>query len=312
MFENPVIVISGPTACGKSRLAVDLAKKIGGVIINCDSMQIYKGIPIVSAAPTTEERNIVEHRLFEIYDCDKRGNVVDWAERCVSEIRSLWKENKVPVVVGGTGMYIEALVYGVTPIPATPPEIRQKVNDFYKEKGLAAVYEYLKIIDKDSAEKLNCNDKSRIMRAVEIYEAGGRKISEWYKVPKIKKLPEAEFLIVKIFPPIDEIEARCRQRLDKMVNEMGALKEITDLLALNIDEDMPAMKALGVPELACYIKGKMSLDDALAAAKLHTRQYAKRQRTWLKSRLKADIEFDSVYGGQPDYLQQILNKVDFK
>ena len=312
MIQNPVVVITGPTACGKSRLAIDVAKKINGVIVNCDSMQVYKGIPVLSAAPSAEEKAEVEHRLFEIYDCDKRGNVVEWLDACAWEIRSIWQEDKIPVVVGGTGLYVEALLEGITPIPAISPEIRRAVKDFYAEKGLAEVYNYLKTIDSYSAQRLAPNDKSRILRAVEVYKATGRRMSDWYKVPLIKKLPEAGFVLVKLFPNIQEIEARCRERLDKMVNELGALKEVADLLALNLSNDMPVMKALGVQELGCFIRGEKTLKEALKLAKLHTRQYAKRQRTWLKGKLHADIEFNSVYEGQQDYVSQILSMVGFK
>lgn len=312
MIKNPVVVITGPTACGKSKLAIDVAKKINGVIVNCDSMQVYKGIPVLSAAPSAEDRAEVEHRLFEIYDCDKRGNVVEWVDACAWEIRSIWQEDKVPVVVGGTGMYVEALIEGITPVPPVPPEIRRSVKDFYAEKGLPEVYNYLKTIDSYSAQRLAPNDKSRILRAVEVYKATGRRISDWYKVPAIKKLPEAGFVVVKLYPNIQEIEARCRERLDKMVNELGALKEVADLLELNLSNDMPVMKALGVQELGCFIRGEKTLKEALKLAKLHTRQYAKRQRTWLNGKLNADIEFNSVYEGQHDYVQQILDRLGFK
>ncbi len=307
MLKNPVIVITGPTACGKSKLAIDLALKINGVIINCDSMQIYKGIPIISAAPSAEDRALVEHRLFEIYDCDKRGNVVEWLDACAWEVRSLWQENRIPIVVGGTGMYVDALIEGITPIPPTPPEVRQKVKEMYKEKGLPEVYEYLKNIDAYSAQKLAPNDKSRVLRAVEIYLATGRRMSDWHKVPLIKKLPEADFFVVQINPNVQEIEARCRERLDKMVNEQGVLKEIADLLALNLSNDMPVMKALGVQDLGEFIKGTKPLKEALKLAKMHTRQYVKRQRTWLKGKLHPDLKFEFIYSGQEEFVRRILN-----
>lgn len=311
MINNPVIVITGPTACGKSQLAIDLALKINGVVINCDSMQIYKGIPIISAAPDDEDKKKVEHRLFEIYDCDKRGNVVEWVEACAWEVRSVWQEKKIPIVVGGTGLYVETLIEGMTPIPPIPPEIRKEVKEMYAQKGLSEVYNYLKTIDSFSAQRLAPNDKSRIMRAVEVYKATKRRMSDWYKVPQVKKLPEANFLVIKFFPNVQEIEARCRARLDKMVNELGVLKEIADLLELNLPNDMPAMKALGVQELGQFIKGEKTLKDALKLAKLHTRQYVKRQRTWLKSKLKADIEFKEIYVGQAEFVRKIMSDLNY-
>lgn len=312
MIKNPVVVITGPTACGKTKLAVDLAKQINGVIINCDSMQIYKGIPVLSAAPTAEEMNGVEHRLFEIYDCDKNGNVFEWLDACVSEVRSVWQKHRIPIIVGGTGMYVEALLKGISPIPPVSLEIRQAVRRECEEKGLESIYEHLKEIDPDTAQKLAPKDTTRILRAVEIFKSTGKKMSDWQKIPPIKQLPEAGFVVVKLFPTLQEIESRCRERLDIMVNELGVLKEVTDLLSRNLPNDLPAMKALGVPEFAQFIRGNMNLEEALDLAKLHTRQYAKRQRTWLKGKINADVEFNFVYNGQKDYINQITNKLGFK
>ena len=305
-----VVIIAGPTASGKSALAIDVARALNSAVLNCDSMQIYKNIPVISAAPSAEERKQVEHRLYEIFDCSKRGNVVEWLNLCVSEIKKLWAENKVPVVVGGTGMYIDALINGVTPIPEVSAEIREKVKIWLSKDGLLKLYEFLQKHDAEIAAKLNPNDKTRIVRAVEIMTATNQKVSEWYKVPMIKKLPEADFIVVKIVPDIDVIEERCKFRLDKMVYEWGALKEIEYLAMRQISETLPAMKALGVPELMRYVKGETSLEEALAEAKLHTRQYAKRQRTWLRNKLPADIVLEEVYIGQDEFLKQILNRAN--
>ena len=310
MLKNPVLVIAGPTASGKSALAAEAAHALNGVVLNCDSMQIYKDIPIIAAAPTEAEKKLAEHRLFEIYDCDKRGNVVDWLNLCAAEIHKLWAENRLPVVVGGTGFYAEALLNGVTPIPETPPEIRLQLQERLSQAGLAGLYNELQQKDAEIAAKLNPNDKTRIIRALEVIAATGIKLSEWYKKPLIQKLPEAHFVTVKIMPELDVIAERCCLRLDKMVNELGVLSEIERLLTRGVDENMPAMKALGVPELSLFIKGQATLEEALALAKLHTRQYAKRQRTWLKNKMSADVVLENVYTGQKDYLQQIFRAIN--
>ena len=309
MRKNPVLVIAGPTASGKSALAAEAAQALNGVVLNCDSMQIYKDIPIIAAAPTEAEKKMAEHRLFEIYDCDKRGNVVDWLNLCAAEIHKLWAENRLPVVVGGTGFYAEALLKGVTPIPETPLEIREQLQAQMRQYGLEKLYADLQQKDAKIAAKLNPNDKTRIIRALEVIEATGQKLSEWYKKPLIQKLPEANFITVKIMPALEMIAERCCLRLDRMVNELGVLAEIEKLLNKGVDKNMPAMKALGVPELSLFIKGQMPLEEALNLAKLHTRQYAKRQRTWLKNKMPADIVFENVYEGQKDYLQQIFNVI---
>lgn len=307
MRKNLVLIIAGPTASGKSALALDTALTYNGEIVNCDALQIYKDIPIIAATPTRTDKAIVPHHLYEIYDCAKRGNVVEWLELCVAEIRRCWQQNKLPIVVGGTGMYIDALISGVTPIPEVPNNIREQVHSELTQKGLLALYDWLEKNDFEIAAKLHANDKTRITRAVEILRFTGKKVSDWYKMPLIQKLPEAKFKVAKIVPSLDDIENRCKKRLDVMVYEQTALAEVKNLLARNLSADLPALKALGVPELAQFIRGELSLDDAVYLAKLHTRQYAKRQRTWLKNKLPADLEFSEAYTGQPEYLSQIAN-----
>ena len=305
MKKTPVLIIAGPTASGKSSLAIAAAKAFGGVIINSDSMQVYRDIPVIAATPSEDEKLQAEHRLYELYDCSKRGNVVDWLNLCVAEIKELWSSNRLPIVVGGTGMYIDALLNGVTPIPEVPENTRNRLRQELADSGLAVMYEKLLQADPEIGAKLNRNDKTRIMRALEIYDFTGVKVSEWYKIPLIKRIPEADFLTVKIMPSLAEIEANCRQRLDDMVYKFGALAEIESLLQKNLDPSLPAMKALGVPELSRFVRGEISLEAALEEAKLHTRQYAKRQRTWLNNKLKADIVFTAAYKGQEEYLRQI-------
>jgi len=307
MLKNPVLVIAGPTASGKSELAAQIAHEAGGVVLNSDSMQIYKDIPVIAAAPTEDELALAEHRLFALYDCGKRGNVVEWLNLCAAEIRKLWAEKKLPVVVGGTGMYIDALVNGVTPVPEVSVPVRETVRQKLQSSGLSSLYDELRQNDAEIAAKLHPNDKTRIVRAMEIITQTGIKVSEWYKKPLLKKLPEGNFTAVKIMPPLNVIEERCQARLDKMVYEENGLEEIKTLLSRGISETLPAMKALGVPELSEYIRGKMSLEEALALAKLHTRQYAKRQRTWLRNKFAADITFDEAFTGQKEYLQQIIH-----
>lgn len=304
--NHQVLIIAGPTASGKSRLAIDVAQRLNGVIINCDAMQIYKDIPIIAATPNAEEKSMAEHRLFELYGCSKRGNVVEWLDLCVAEIKRCWQEKRLPIVVGGTGMYIDALINGVTPIPEVPPVFREQVQ----KMSLSERYAFLVQHDTAMARKLHPNDTTRITRAVEIISFTGQTLTAWYQKPLIKKLPEADFTVVKIVPSLDIIEERCKQRLDVMVYQQNALGEIRKLAALNLAPDLPAMKALGVPELLEYVNGRTSLDEAVALAKLHTRQYAKRQRTWLKNKLPATFEFTTPYSGANDWPEEIEAMLD--
>ena len=188
MQQNPVLIIAGPTASGKSALAIAAARALNGAVLNCDSMQIYKDIPIIAATPSAAEKQQVEHRLFELYDVTKRGNVVEWLDLCVAEIRRLWAQNRLPVVVGGTGMYIDALINGVTPIPEVDAKVRDDLRQRLQTEGLLNLYFELRQKDIEIAEKLNKNDKTRIVRALEIIETTGKKVSDWYKMPLIKKL----------------------------------------------------------------------------------------------------------------------------
>lgn len=280
--DKMVLVIGGPTASGKSGLALDAALKYNGVVINADAMQVYQGIPVITAAPTKEDRQKALHLLYEIYPPSERGNVADWLNQAVEAIKQTWKEKKLPIVVGGTGFYIESLIKGISPIPETKYEVKQQVAALMQQNDLPAVYEYLQQIDPVGAQKVKPNDTTRIRRALEIKIDTGKSISEWFDQPMVKVLPEAEFKMIKLLPDLSELENKCSKRFDIMM-ERGALSEVEKLLDLNLDDSMPAMKAIGVPELGDYLKEKITLDEAISLAKLHTRQYAKRQLTWFRN-----------------------------
>lgn len=282
---NTVIVIAGPTASGKSGLALDIAARYNGVVINADSMQIYKGTPIISAAPTTEDRLKAEHLLYEIFEPTERGSVAEWLELATAAVRTVWEKGKLPVVVGGTGFYIESLVKGTSPIPETKQEIKDKVARLFAEKGLMGAYACLAEIDKAGAAMVKPKDTTRVRRALEIFFDTGKSISEWFKLPLKRPLPEADFRIIPLLPELKDLDEKCSKRFDLMM-EKGAAEEVRSLLAFGLDETLPAMKAIGVPELAEYLRGEASLEEAVALAKLHTRQYAKRQLTWFRNRLK--------------------------
>ncbi len=286
--KNTVIVVAGPTASGKSALAMNLALRYDGEVVNADSMQVYAGTSIISAAPTQEDKNLVPHHLYEIYHPSKKGTVVDWLHLAVDAIKDIWARNKVPVVVGGTGMYIDNLINGTTPIPEPSSEVRKQV------KNITDVYAWLQENDKEAVKMLNPADSSRVRRAAEVFLQTGKSIADWYKEPMIKCLPEADFRVIKIIPTAEELDERCYKRFDKMI-EAGAIEEVRYLNSLNLQEDLPAMKMLGVPELIAFVKGEKNLREAIDLAKLHTRQYAKRQRTWFRNKLKADIILDKCF-----------------
>lgn len=280
--KKTVLVIGGPTASGKSGLAVETALKYNGVVINADAMQVYQNIPIITAAPTAQDRAQAEHLLYEIYPPDVKGNVADWLDKAVEAIQESWANKSLPIVVGGTGFYLDALVKGCSPIPETKDQVKSQVSDMIKQKGLSEVYDYLQKIDSEGSQMVRPNDATRVRRALEIKLDTGKSIAEWFRQPMIKMLPEADFKVVKLLPDLSELEEKCSRRFDIMMDQ-GALKEVENLLMLNLDENLPAMKAIGVPELGAYLKGNVNLAEAISLAKLHTRQYAKRQLTWFRN-----------------------------
>jgi len=306
MPQNRVIVIGGATASGKSKLAIDIARNFNGVIVNADASQVYKGIPIISAAPGEADLKEAEHRLYGYLDNNVNGNVVDWLKRAVAEIRDIWQAGKIPVVVGGSGMYIEALINGSTPIPEVKTEIRRQVAKLFENEGVEGLYARLRQEDADGAAMVNPRDTTRVRRAYEIFLQTGVSIAKWYRLPLIKQLPEASFFVIKLLPEREALYHRCDVRFAQMA-EQGALDEIRQLIAEQLSPLLPVMRAQGVRELMSFIYGRCSLAEAIMQAQLHTRQYAKRQITWFKNRLKADVEINQIYdGSQFEKLQKPL------
>ena len=305
VLKHPVVVIAGPTASGKSGLALDLAEALNGVVINADSMQIYQDTPIISAVPSAADKARVPHRLYEIFPADVNGSVVDWLNLAAAEIRSAWLAQKLPVVAGGTGLYLDNLINGTTPIPETSAAVRQEAAALLREYGVQALHEKLREYDPATAKRLSPNDTTRVRRAYEVWRDTGVPLSVWHRKPMVKKLPEASFVVIKIIPGREELDSRCYRRWEQML-AAGVLKEAAELAARKLDSRLPAMKALGVPELLAFVEGKCSLDEASAQAKLHTRQYAKRQMTWFKNKLAADIVLDSCYKGSPEEREKVI------
>ena len=299
-----IIVIGGPTASGKSALAIDLAQELDGVVINADASQVYKGIPIISAAPTAEDKAAVEHLMYEYLDVAVNGNVCMWLNEAVRTVREVISRGKTPIIVGGTGLYIDNLLNGTTPIPEVKPEIRNEVAILAESEGTSGVYEKLAAVDSAAAAMLNRNDATRVRRAYEIFLSTGKSIAEWYQQPMVQKLPEAEFLTISLLPPKPILDGRCDLRFEKMI-AAGALEEVKYLLSRNLSPELPAMRAKGVPELIAALKNVISLDEAIASAQLHTRQYAKRQLTWFRNKFAADLVLAECYQGQKIFINDV-------
>lgn len=304
--KKRVIVIAGPTASGKSQLAIDVAKAVNGIVINADSQQVYNCTPLLSACPDDRDKRTVPHRLYEIWGIEKSGSVVEWLNLAAAEIRQAWNEGKIPVVVGGTGLYIDNLINGTTPIPETKPEVRATVLEMLESDGVRALHARLAEVDKEAAVRLNCNDTTRVRRAYEVWLDTGKTLSEWHKLPMKKLLPEAVFEVVKILPPQEELDERCFCRFDMMM-EAGALQEAEKIYEKKYNDKLPAMRALGLPELLNFLKGQCSKKEAVGQAKLHSRQYAKRQRTWFANKLEAQVVLEHCYNGDEAVVKKIVN-----
>ncbi len=290
---NSVIVIAGPTASGKSALAIEVAKKYNGVIINADASQVYQGIPIISAAPTAEDKKEVEHLLYEIFSPQKNGTVTEWLSLAIAAIKETWQRGKMPIVVGGTGFYIESLVAGVSPIPETSAKVKKQVAELLDDGGVEALYAELAKADAAAAQMVKPKDTTRVRRALEIFLDTGKSIAEWFKMPMKKLLPEADFRIFVLLPELKSLETKCAARFDEMMKN-GALEEVEKLASLQLSENLPVMKAIGVPELLNFLQGNCSEEEAVNLAKLHTRQYAKRQLTWFRNRMKKTAEIKII------------------
>lgn len=304
MQKNKIVIIAGTTASGKSALSLDIAKEFDSVIINADSMQIYKDTPILSACPSPEDKKVAPHFLYEIYDAEYESSIADWLKLATTEIQNAWRNKKLPILVGGTGMYINAIINGMSKIPNTPDEIKEKVSTLIKKVGINEVYKILSEKAPIAKEKLSENDTTRVRRAYEVLLDTGKSIFTWQEEGNVKPLPEAEFIVIKIIPSVEETNERCYQRFDLMI-EQGAIEEAIRLHKKNLNPDSPAMKAIGVKEFIQYINQEISLDEAIELSKIHTRQYAKKQRTWFNNQINADITIKTLYKNDKNILQNI-------
>jgi tRNA dimethylallyltransferase len=271
----PVIVIAGPTASGKSALALALAQANGGVIVNADSAQIYRDLPVLSAAPAAEELERAEHRLYGMRDGALPCSAADWAELARREIAAIHASGRAPILVGGTGLYLRSLIEGIAPVPPIDPEVRQRVRDAPVEENRAK----LETLDPAAAARLKPGDTTRVARALEVIMSTGRTIGEWHGQREGGIAGEVDLRALILLPPREWLFARCDERFARMMAH-GAVAEVEALLSRGLDPNLPVMRAIGVREIAAYLAGDSSLADTIAAGQQATRRYAKRQYTW--------------------------------
>jgi tRNA dimethylallyltransferase len=283
----PLILLAGPTASGKSRLALALADGLDGTVINADSAQMYRDLRIVSARPSAKDEARTPHRLYGVLDGDDVGSAARWAERAAAEARAAHAAGRLPLIVGGTGLYMKALTEGLSAIPDIPPDIRAAARARLAEQGNAAVHAELMARDPDTAARLDPGNSQRLARAWEVLEATGRPLSWWQRRPPAPPPLSARILTLVLDPPRDALAAVIDARVEAMI-AAGALDEVAALLARALPADRPVMKAVGVPDLAAHLRGDLTLPQAVARMQAATRQYAKRQRTWLRGQMRAD------------------------
>ncbi len=277
------ILIAGPTASGKSALAISAAKHLNGVVINADSMQVYRDLRILSARPDATEEREAEHKLYGFVEAGTEYSVGDYLRDAAKILDQVRSQDKTPIFVGGTGLYFKALTQGLIETPDIPPEIRTRL---YEEAGAGVdLHARLQLRDPTAAARFSTNDQLRIIRALEVVEGTGRTISEWQQgANSAPILPPGSWQGIFMTLPREVLKDRIHRRFEVMV-EAGALDEVKALMALGLPANRGIMKAHGVPHLAAHLRGELALADAIALGQMDTRRYAKRQHTFARGQL---------------------------
>ena len=281
-MKNTIYLITGPTASGKSKFAIDLSKKIKGEIVNADSMQIYKELKIITARPSQLDNKKIKHHLYGYVDGSNRYNVEKWCQDASQVIKSLNKKNINPIFVGGTGLYIDTLINGIASIPSVPESIRNDSKNLLEKVGKEEFYKIVKKIDEDSIKLIFPNDIQRLRRIWEVFNYSNKKFSEWKKNKNKKFITSLDYKILLFLPDRKKNYERVNKRVLTMIKS-GAIEEIENLLKFNYNKDLPIMRAHGVPEISAYLKNKITLEDCIKKIQLVTRHYVKRQNTWWNS-----------------------------
>jgi tRNA dimethylallyltransferase len=282
--DNNAVLIAGPTASGKSALALVLARKTGGVVINTDSMQVYRDLRVLTARPSSDEEAEVPHRLYGHVDAGVNFSAGAWVADAAVALEQARAEKRLPIFVGGSGLYFKALTRGLSAVPPIPTEVREAVRARLERDGVEALHAELSRRDPLSAERLKPRDRTRIARALEVIEATGRSLGDWHREGLPPLLGEGSFRALYLAPERDVLYARIDARFETMLAN-GALQEVERLAARKLDSLLPAMKAHGVPALIRHLRGEITRDGASEIGRADTRHYAKRQFTWFRHQL---------------------------
>lgn len=298
--QRRILIITGPTASGKTALGIEAAHLLDGVVINADAMQVYKGLEVITASPSDEEKAQAPHRLFNYRNPAQPCSVAEWIAAARIAIYETFQQGKTPILVGGTGMYIKSLAHGIAEIPDISGNVREATRALATEEA----YARLATKDPEMAARLNAGDRQRVLRALEVVEHTGKSLLYFQSLPPEMPVPDADFRIIALTPDRAMLYTRCDARLERML-EQGALEEVQAMLNLGLSPDLPAMRAVGVPELAAYLHGEITKEQALGKAQQATRNYAKRQMTWIRHQFKEATPLPHPYPPLKDVLKSL-------
>ena len=288
--QSKIVLISGPTASGKSNLAVRVAKKIQGEIINADSMQVYKKLKILTARPNKQEQKNIKHHLYGVIDLNEKFSTGQWLKSVIKKIKDIQKKKKIPILVGGTGLYFQSLIDGLVKIPEIPLKFRNKIRLISKRDGQEKFYKKLLKLDPKIKDKFDPNDTQRSIRAYEVKSYTNVSMYDWLTKTK-SEFKDSDFLKLHIETKREKLIERINLRTSSMINE-GAVNEVKKFLKLKIIKNQSVNKVIGIAELTQYLNHEITLEEAKELILIKTRQYAKRQATWARTRMISWIKID--------------------
>lgn len=305
----PALIVAGPTASGKSALALAVAQRFNGTIINADSMQVYRELRILTARPTPEDEAMVPHALYGVRPAAEAGNAAWWRTEALAAMQAAWASGRVPILTGGTGLYFAALTQGLADIPEPTPDARAEARRLLAELGPEALHASLAKVDPATAARIKPNDSQRIARAWEVWRSTGMGLAAWQQ----RNLPPApwRFFAIRLDPPREALRTAIATRFAAML-VLGAVEEVRALLALDLDPALPAMRAHGVPELSAWLRGTLSLEEAGRRTELVTGQYTKRQATWFRHHDLAAPESSVIIQNRYADIEQLSERLAAK
>ena len=295
-MKTQIFFVLGPTASGKSKFALSLAKKLNGEIINADSMQIYSELNVLSARPTINDQKKINHHLYGFVKGDVRFNVQKWCEEASKKINYLVDKNITPILVGGTGLYIDSLINGIVSIPTIPEKVKIESDKMISNIGKKNFFNLVQELDSDAMHNIAYNDIQRIRRIWEVNFFTKKKFSDWKKNKNKKLINLINYKILLFLPQRNENYKRVDQRTHLMIQD-GAIEEVKNLLKLNYNNSLPIMKAHGVPEIQSYLNNEVSIEDCISKIQQVTRNYVKRQHTWWRS---SNLKIFKIFDQFPD------------